>query len=178
MKWLKYGALGLLGIVALSLVTLLVMGRREGAGKTVSTIEINRPPADVWTWVDDKDKYKQWVSWTVDVKDDGPKGAGGKRRVSMRDPNMDNQIVYFDAVTTEYNAPTRLKVHITSPLGFEGDATYDLVDLGGRTRFTAAGAFKYSDWFAALLEPVITPQAKAKEDADLATLKRLAESAQ
>ena len=178
MKWLKYGAYALLGIVALATLTLLIMGRREGAGKTVSTIEINRPPAVVWTWLSEKDKFKQWVSWTVDANDEGRDDVGGKRRITMRDPNMDNQLVYLDSVTTEYNRPTHIKVHMTSPMGFEGDATYDLVDLGGRTRLTAAGAFKYSDWFAALMEPVITPQAKAKEDADLATLKRLAESSQ
>ena len=33
MKWLKYGAYALLGIVALATLTLLIMGRREGAGR-------------------------------------------------------------------------------------------------------------------------------------------------
>ena len=175
MKWLKYGALGFLSIIVLAVVTLLILGRREGAGKTVASIEINRPPAVVWTWLEEKDKFKQWVSWTVDVLDEGPNGVGGKRRTTMRDPNMNNQLVYIDSVTTEFNHPSHIRVHITSPIGFEGDATYDLQDLGGRTRLTATGAFKYSEWFAILLEPVITPQALAKEEADLATLKRLAE---
>jgi uncharacterized protein YndB with AHSA1/START domain len=136
------------------------MGRREGAGKTVSVIEINRPPAQVWTWLDKKDKFNQWVSWVTDVKDGGPDGVGGKRRTTMRDRNMNNQSVYVDAVTTEFNRPAHIKVYITSPMGFEGDASYDLEDLNGRTRLTAIGVFKYSEWFATLLEPVITPQAK------------------
>ena len=175
MKWLKYGAIGLFSLLALAVVVFLVMGRRQGAGETSVTVEINKPPAVVWTWLEDKDKFKQWVSWTVDVKDEGPNGVGGKRRVSMRDPNMDNQIIHIDTVTAEYQHPTHIRVNMSSAIGFDGYVTYDLVDLGGRTRLTQFGKFTYSDWFANLLEPLVTPQAKAKDEADLATLKRLAE---
>ena len=62
-----------------------------------------------------------------------------------------------------------------SPLGFTGTVDYTLEDLSGRTRLTMVGRFRYTHWFYNLLEPLVTPQAQAKEDADLATLKRLAE---
>ena len=175
MKWLKYGACAFIGIIAIAVLTLHGMSYRSGAGKTDVTIEINRPPGEVWPWLEEKDKFKQWVSWTVDVQDEGPNGVGGKRRVTMRDPNMDNQLIYVDSVTTEFVLHRHLKVAISSPVGFEGTVVYDLEDLGGRTRLSTSGAFKYDHWFANLMEPIITPQAKAKEQADLATLKRLVE---
>jgi len=178
MKWLKYGAITFAGIIAIGVIVLHLMSYRAGAGKTTSIIEINRPPAAVWAWLEEKDKFKQWVSWTVDVQDSGPNGVGGKRRTTMKDPNMDNQLVQIDAVTTELVLHKHIKVAITTPMemGFVGTVAYDLEDLGGRTRLKVDGDFKYTHWFASLLEPIITPSAQAKEDADLATLKRLAEA--
>ena len=175
MKWLKYGAYAFLGIIALSVLTLYAMGFRASAGKSSTTIEFNRPPAQVWPWLEEKDKFKQWVSWVVDVQDEGPNGIGGKRRTTMKDPNMGDQLIYVDSVITEFTLHKHIKVHLTSPAGFEGDIVYDLEDLGGRTRLTMSGAFKYDSWLATLMEPIITPQAKAKEDADFAKLKSLVE---
>lgn len=175
MKWLKYGAIGLVSLVALAVVVLVGLGFRPGAGETTVTVEVNKPPAEVWQWLEDKDKFKQWVSWTVDVKDEGPAGVGGKRRVTMRDPNMDNELVTIDTVTTAYRHPTHIRVEMSSPMGFQGYITYDLEDLGGRTRLTQFGHFTYSIWWAQLLEPLVTPSAKKKDEEDLATLKRLAE---
>jgi uncharacterized protein YndB with AHSA1/START domain len=175
MKWLKYGALTFLAVIVLAVVTLLILGQRAGAGINRASIEINKPPAQVWTWLEEKDKFKQWVSWTVDVKDSGPNGVGGKRRVTMKDPNMGGELVYLDSVTRVYEHPKRLEVGVTSPIGFDGTVQYDLEDLGGRTRLSVVGKFKYHHWFANLLEPLVTPQADEKERADLATLKRLAE---
>lgn len=175
MKWLKYGAYTFIGVIAIAVLTLHGMSYRVGAGKTDVTIEINRLPAEVWPWLEEKDKFKQWVSWTVDVQDEGPNGVGGKRRVTMRDPNMNNQLIYVDSVTTEFVLHKHIKVAMSSPVGFDGTVVYDLEDIGGRTRLSTSGAFQYSHWFATLMEPIITPQAKAKEEADLATLKRLIE---
>jgi len=177
MKWLKFGALGLLGIVALAIVTLLILGRRDSAGVMTATIDIARPPAEVWSWLEDKDRFKQWVSWTVDVKDEGPSGIGGKRRTFMKDPNMGGEIVVIDSVIREYTPHKSLDIHLSSPMGFDGDMRYKLDDLGGSTRLAIAGKFKYDHWLANLMEPLVTPQASDKLLTDLATLKRLAEAA-
>ena len=175
MKWLKYGAIGFLGIVACAVLVLLIMSHREDAGVMASTIEIDRPPEHVWAWLEEKDKVKQWVSWTVDVQVEGPNGVGGKRQTSMKDPNMNGEIVVVDSVIREYQRPKFLKANLSAPIGFDGTVNYNLEDLGGRTRLTVASKFKYHHWFANLMEPLITPQARAKGAADLATLKRLAE---
>ncbi|MBL8236289.1 MAG: SRPBCC family protein [Bryobacterales bacterium] len=175
MKWLKYGLMGIVGVVLLAAVVLLAMGQRADAGVTRSVVEVNRPPEVVWKWMEEPEKFKQWVSWTVKVEDSGPNGVGGKRRTTMKDPNMDNQLVVLDAVTKVYEPHKRIQVAMDSPLGFQGTVDYELDDLGGRTRLTMVGKFRYTHWFFSLLEPLVTPQAQVKEDADLATLKRLAE---
>lgn len=176
MKWFKYGAIGFVGIIATAVVVLYLMSFRAAAGKLSAAIEINRTPAEVWAWIEEKDKFKQWVSWTVDVGDEGPSGVGRKRRITMRDPNMNNELVYVDVVTTDFVLHKHIKVAMSSPLGYSGTINYDLEDLGGRTRLLKRGEFKYDRWYFTLLEPIVMPQAKAKEDADLATLKRLAEA--
>lgn len=47
MKWLKYGSLTFLGIIAIAVIVLHLMSYRAGAGTLSAAIEIDRPPADV-----------------------------------------------------------------------------------------------------------------------------------
>jgi uncharacterized protein YndB with AHSA1/START domain len=131
MKWLKYGLMGIVGVVALAVVVLLVMGQRADAGVTRSVVEVNRPPEMVWAWMEEPEKFKQWVSWTVKVEDSGPKGVGAVRRTTMSDPNMDNQLVVLDAVTRVYEPHNRIQISMDSPLGFTGTVDYTLEDLSG-----------------------------------------------
>jgi uncharacterized protein YndB with AHSA1/START domain len=176
MRWLKYGVAGIFAIVVLGVIVLLLMGRRSDAGRLQSSIVINRPPAVLWAWLEEPNKFAQWVSWTIEVKDVGPNGLGGRRTTLMKDPNMGGRVVEVNSVLMEYERPRRMTVDMSSPIGFHGRMTYDLEDLGeGRTRLVMDGRFVYHHWFANLIEPLVTPQAKAKSDSDLRTLKQLAE---
>jgi hypothetical protein len=59
---------------------------------------------------------------------------------------------------------------------FDGQQTYSVEDLGGgRARLDIDGRYNYSQWFAALLEPLITPAAEKKLVRDMARLKALVE---
>lgn len=176
MKWLKYGGLGLLGLLAVAVAVLLILGQRTGGGIIRAGVEINRPPADVWRWLEDNDKFRQWVSWTVDVKDEGPNGVGGRRTTFMKDPNMNGEIVQVHSELTAYDPHRHMTAKLTSPQLFDGVIRYDLADRGGRTQLDVEFRVTYHHWFARLMEPLVTPQARAKEVADLTTLKRLAEA--
>lgn len=161
MKWVKYEAIGLIGHSANAVVALLIPGRRDSARQIGGAIEINRP---------------QWVSWTLDVQDDGPLGIGRTRRTAMTDPNMGDRTVIVNSVTRDYIPHQSIKVDIAAPIGFDGTMTCEPEALGNnRTRLTTEGRFQYHRWFANLTEPLVTPQAKAKGAAGLAALKRLAE---
>ncbi len=171
MKWLKWGAAIFAGLIATGVLALRVLGQRDGARRTGASVEIARPPAEVWSWLEDAATFWQWVVWVTEVRD-----SGATRSVFMKDPNMNDEIVRVDSVVKERIPHQRLVVELTSPIGFSGVMTYSLEDLGGgRTRLTTSAHWVYGHWFASLMEPVVTPQANAKGREDLERLKRLAE---
>ena len=176
MKILLYLVAGIVGLIVAAVLVLFLMGFRKGAGALATSIEIDRPPETVWPWLTEGDKQKQWVSWLVEVRDENPgvTGVGKKFTWVMDDPNMKQRVEIHGELIAE--EPLRLSsVRLHSKLGFEGIATWKLTDLGGRTRFESEGSFRYDKWIYRLLEPMITPQAKKKQLADFATLKRLIE---
>ena len=75
------------------------------------------------------------------------------------------------------DAPRTAAARLDVPDAFVGDVSYTLEDLGGgRTRLTQKSSFRYTHPFAALMEPMITPEARKKQIANFARLKRKAES--
>lgn len=181
MKWVIRIALVLAVLLIVPTVTLLIMGRRADAGTAQATIDIDASPDRVWPWLDEGDKLKQWISWMVDVKyPDAQKarGLGAKRVWVMRDENNGGALMQIESTCTEYAPPVRMTVQIADTEGmFRGEETYALADLGGgRTRMVVRSRAHYMEWFANLMEPVITPQAKKKMVMDAAHLKRLVEA--
>jgi len=181
MKWVKRIAIVLAVLLIVPAVTLLVLGHRSNAGIAQASVEINASPDQLWTWLDDGDKLKQWVSWMVDVKYPDPQkthGLGAERVWTMKDENNGGMLMQIAATYTEYAPPSRMTVRIADTEGmFNGEASYSLVDLGnGRTRLEARERAHYTEWFANLMEPLITPQAEKKMAMDVARLKRLVET--
>jgi hypothetical protein len=181
MKWLKRIAILLAVLIFVPLIVLLAMGHRASAGRGNTAIEINASPEHLSAWIDDSDKLKQWVSWLVEVKYPDPQkthGAGAKRVLVMKDENNGGMLINIAGTCSEYAPPSRMTIHLSDAEGiFDGDETYQLVDLGGgRTRMEIHGRFHYSQRFANLMEPLITPQAEKKMAMDVAHLKILVES--
>jgi uncharacterized protein YndB with AHSA1/START domain len=181
MKWVKRIAIVLAVLLIVPTVTLLVLDHRANAGVALAAVEINAPPDQVWTWLDDGDKLKQWVSWMVDVKYPDPQkahGLGAKRVLVMKDENNGGMLMQIAETYTEYAPPSRMTAQVADTDGlFHEEASYRLVDLGGgRTRVEARSRAHYMEWFANLLEPLITPQAEKKMAMDMARLKRLVEA--
>lgn len=178
MKWLVRIVLGIVVLVLVALLALFAAGRRPGAGSTASSIVIERPPAEVWTWITEPGKVKQWVGWLVEIKDvpEGPPQVGHSEIWVMDDPNT-KQRIEMRGTLTAVEPYERLALVVDMPKMFTGDYQYLLADRGGKTELRLEGRFKYTDPFAAFMEPIVTPEALKKERADLATLKRLAESA-
>ena len=94
----------------------------------------------------------------------------------MDDPNMKQRIEVISDVEA-YDPPRRLAVRTSMPGGFDGTASYTLVDLGqGRTRLEADSRFHFQHWLARLLKPIVAAHARRKMHDDLARLKSLAEA--
>jgi uncharacterized protein YndB with AHSA1/START domain len=181
MKWLKWIAIALGVLLIVPMVTLLVLGHRADAGRVQAAIEIAAPPEQVWTWIDDGDKLKQWVSWLVEVQYPDPHnahGAGATRVMVMKDENNGGMLMRIVGKCREYTPPSRMAIALSDTDGvFNGDQTYQLKDMGnGHTRLEVRGSYHFSQWFANLMEPLIIPQATKKMMADVAHLKTLVES--
>jgi len=179
MKWILRIGGGLIGILALACLVLIALGHRANAGRTIVSADINASPDQVWQWIDQPDKLKQWVSWVVEVRTPNgllAPGVGAKRVIVMKDENNGGMPMEIEGVYTKYQPPTEMDLALSTPGEFEGTEIYKLTDLGsGRTHFEVTGQFHYSVWMAQLFEPLITPAAQKKMDADVARLKSLAE---
>lgn len=174
--WIAAG--GLAGLVAVAVVVLVVLGRRKGAGRNDYTLEIARPPADVYTWIAEPAKLKQWVGWLEEVRRDppGPDGVVRREVWVMNDPNSKSKMeLVTDNMRVE---PGRLvEARVSTPPMFSGEVSYALTDLGnGRTRLDYRSHFTYGPWYFRLIEPLVTPEAQKKLVMDLETMKRLAEA--
>ncbi len=168
--------LGLLLLVVLAVLVLFLVGRRPSAGRIAHAVDLPAPPEAVWPWLTEPERLKQWVGWLVAVEPLSPgdaNGLGARERLVMDDPNMKQQVT-MEATTTEIERPRRLAVEISAPMGFDGTVTYSLVETPpGTTRLTYDRRFRYHHWLVALMEPLVTPQAKKKLVDDLERLRGL-----
>jgi uncharacterized protein YndB with AHSA1/START domain len=180
MKWILWIGGGLIGVIALACVVLLALGHRENAGRTIVSADINASPAQLWQWIDEPGKLKQWISWVTEVRipnDSLAAGVGAKRIVVMKDENNGGMPMEIQGIYTKYQPPTEMDLAMSTPGAFEGTETYKLTDLGnGRTHFQVIGRYRYTIWMAQLFEPLITPAAQKKMDGDVARLKSLVET--
>ena len=178
MKWVVRILGGLVAILVLAVLVIFVMGHRPGAGTLHGSVEIARSPEQVWPYLIEAPKLKQWVSWLAEVRDETPGmvGVGSKSTWVMNDPMTKKQMA-IPATITAYDAPNRFSCRIEMAKMFTGDATYKLTPIATGTRVEAISTWHYSDAFSQLMEPFITPEAEKKTRADLANLKKAVESA-
>ena len=177
MKWVLRIAGGFAALLLIAVTVLFALGHRANAGRVRVSAELNASPDQIWPWLNTSDKLKQWITWLVEIRQDQPGTRVGTKQVwVMRDQNSGGQLVEMEGTFTEYQPPARESVHITSAGMFDGQQTYSIEDLGGgRARLDIDGRYHYSQWFAALLEPLITPAAEKKLVRDMARLKALVE---
>jgi len=179
MKWLKWIGIVLAVLLILPLVTLLILGQRKDAGHLHGSIEIAASPQQLFPWLVEGDKLKQWVSWLVEVRVPDPTvhGVGASSVWVMKDENNGGALMQIVAKNREYAPPSHLVLQISVPGEFTGENVYELVDLGnGRTRLEMDSRYRISNWFANLMEPVVTPAARKKMVADEERLKSIVEN--
>lgn len=180
MKVLKWIGIVLAALIVIPMVTLLILGHRANAGRIHASAEMAGTPEQVWAWIDDSARLKQWVSWLVEVREPQPPqhSVGSPRTWVLKDENNGGMLITLEGKLKEYAPPTRLTITLASPVyRFDGDQSYQLTDLGnGRTRVDVDAKYHYAEWLANLMEPIVTPAAEKKMVGDLARLKSLVES--
>ena len=176
MKWVKRIVIGLFVVILLAVAALYAAGHRANAGRVQCSAEINATPDQLWPWLNEGEKLKQWVSWLVEVRGWDGTGVGARRVWVMRDENNGGALMEIDGRCTEYMPPTRLTVQLSSGNMFDGQQSYRLTGLGnGHTRLEVDAVYRFTPWFVRLMEPLITPEAEKKMVGDLARLKSLVE---
>jgi hypothetical protein len=94
----------------------------------------------------------------------------------MHDANNGGAPMSIASRCTEFTPPKRLGVTVNVPNAFDGSQTYAITDLGNnRSRLDIDGEYRFTQWFASLMTPLIMPAAAKKMEGDIATLKRLTE---
>lgn len=176
MTFLKYTLLAVSGLIVACVLVLLAMGGWRGTTHLESEVVIGKPPAQVYAWISEPDRVRQWVSWLVEVRTMTPEvsGPGRKEVWVMDDPTMGERLEIAGELVAA-DAPRMRRSKMTMPDAFDGIITYNLTDLGGSTKLQFTSTYEYKNWLARLLSPVVTYQAQQKMTADVATLKRLAE---
>lgn len=179
MKWF----VRIVGLLAVLLVVvflgLWIASNRRDAGRMRASIEIARPPEEIWPWMTEPDKLTQWVGWLDEVVPDSttpPEGIGHRETWIMNDPRMKQRMLVPGTVTL-WEPPTQKGVHIEVPEMFVSDVLYSLEDLGnGRTRVAQDGRVRYVSRMAALMEPMVTPDAMRKLFEDMKRLREKVEA--
>lgn len=174
-KFLKM--LVLLAVVAV--LGLYLYGFRPGAGVNSATIEINRPPAQVWRYLTNDDLVKSWVSGLEVIRHENPPTQGVGARYYMEVRNQD-ELAKMLMTITAFDPPRRIAFTLESAgdssSGFTETGEYTLHDVYGRTQLMLSALTNYHGILPRLMEPFITPAAQKKLEADLARLKSLLEA--
>jgi uncharacterized protein YndB with AHSA1/START domain len=132
------------------------------------TVEIPRPPEDVFPWLLEEDKVPRWTSHLETYQAlDGALGTGSRVRqildVSGRRIDVELEITSYDPPR---GAETRFKTN-----GIEVVNAYALEAAGAGTRLTQSVDAKPSGLTARMLVPIVQPRLEEKLTQDLERLR-------
>lgn len=168
MKLLVYLGGALLIVLALAIGGLLMAGGASGRGRNKITIDIARPAADVFPWLVEPDKRKQWIGFLKSTERVGEN--------QVRDTIEDHGTVFtLPFSVAERSAPHRLRVNAVTPY-FDMAMDHRLEEADGRTRLTLEIDTQYKMWFAKLMSPVVTRDAQKTWEEYGGKLKQLLEA--
>ena len=120
MKWILIVLGSLVGLLVLGVVTLLAMGTSKDANRMTNSIVIHQKPETVWPWLYKPDKVKQWVTWLVDIREEGSGEpmVGGKAIWIMEDRNNGNQRMEITGTVKAIEPGLHIEIALSAPEGF------------------------------------------------------------
>jgi uncharacterized protein YndB with AHSA1/START domain len=180
MKWILIVLGSLFGLLILGAAVLLAMGTRADSNRITTSLVIHQKPEAIWPWLYESEKVKQWVTWLVEIHEEGhgEPTPGGKAVWVMEDRNNGNHRVEITGVVQSVERARRLQITMTAPEGFHGDNVYTLVPQpDGSTRLDTDSRFVFDSSLARLMTPLIRWQAKKKLVDDQNHLRALLEAA-
>lgn len=174
MGWAKQVVLAFMTIVLILAAGLWTAARRSGAGRNQIVVEINKPPLDVFLWLLEPEKLKQWVAGLTQVTQltPGAVTVGTKSRDVLQ---IGSETTVLNIEITALEPGRLLTARVDAEL-FTNVVRYELSDENGKTRLAYSAITNYKNGFAALLEPIITASAQKKLAEDTSKLKALVQS--
>jgi uncharacterized protein YndB with AHSA1/START domain len=130
------------------------------------TVEIPRPPAEVFPWLLEEDKVPQWTGHLKTYEQIGPLGAGSRLRQVLE---VSGRIIDVELEVTAYDPPSGAQTSFKTN-GIEVVNSYALEAAGAGTRITQSVEANPSGFTARMLVPVIQPRLEQKLTEDLQRL--------
>jgi uncharacterized protein YndB with AHSA1/START domain len=139
-----------------------------------TTLDIARPPGDVFAMLDDPRRVPDWLSQCAElsVVPGGPMRAGSKLLYRYRDGGP--RTGTMDGEVTAYEKDRRLEMHYSDKM-FELDIVFELAPAGAGTHLDHRVAMAPKG-IAKLMAPMIRGATRKQIEKDTARLKALLES--
>jgi carbon monoxide dehydrogenase subunit G len=133
------------------------------------TVEIARPPADVFPWLLEADKVPRWTGHLQRYErlDDGPLGRGSRVRQVLE---VSGRTIDVELELTGYEPPTAAQTRFSTN-GIDVVSSYALEAMGAGTRLTQSLEAKAGGISARLLLPIVQPRLEEKLAQDLERLR-------
>jgi carbon monoxide dehydrogenase subunit G len=133
------------------------------------SVEIPRPPAEVFPWLLEEDKVPRWTGHLKRYErlGDGPLGQGSKVRQVL---DVSGRTIDVTLEVTGYQPPSGAQTRFSTN-GIDVVSSYALEAAGAGTRLTQSIEAKPSGLSARMLVPVIQPRLEKKLTEDLERLR-------
>jgi carbon monoxide dehydrogenase subunit G len=133
------------------------------------TVEIARPPAEVFPWLLEVDKVPRWTGQleTYERLDDGALGRGSRVRQVL---DVSGRRIDVELEITGYDPPSGAETRFSTN-GIEVVNAYTLEAAGAGTRLTQSVDAKPSGLAARMLVPIVQPRLEEKLTQDLDRLR-------
>ena len=133
------------------------------------SVEIPRPPADVFPWLLEEDKVPRWTGHLTRYEriGDGALSAGSRVRQVLE---VSGRTIDVELEVTGYEPPSGAQTRFSTN-GIEVVSSYALEAAGAGTRLTQTIEAKPSGLTARMLVPVVQPRLEEKLTQDLERLR-------
>jgi uncharacterized membrane protein len=141
----------------------------------VESVEISKPPQEVFAYLDALERHGEWQGQIVEVvsASEGPTRVGSRATDKRRVPGGMREVTYE---IIEHDPPRRTRFRgVDGPIRPVGTVTVDPLDDGSRSRVTLELDFE-GHGIGKLLVPVVRANARKQVPQDQARLKERLEA--
>jgi carbon monoxide dehydrogenase subunit G len=131
------------------------------------SIDVPKPPTEVFPWLLDEDKVPQWTSDLSSYEPQGPLGAGSGIRQVLA---IGGSHITLDMILERYEPPSGAEVRFSTN-GVDVTNIYTVEPAGEGSRVTQGLDAKASSFTARMLIPVIQGRLEKKVADDLERLR-------